>query len=62
MQAEGDDGELVGAAWVLVHALAMEPQTLAFPVTNCERGDHGYRRIRGIAERAEQAGQKNAST
>ena len=36
MQAVGDGGELVGAAWVLVRALAMEPQTLDFPVTNCE--------------------------
>ena len=59
VQAQGDDGELVGAAWVLVRAFAMEPQTPDFPVTNCECGDHGYRRIRGITERAEQAGQVN---
>ena len=53
MQVAGDDGELVGAARVLVCALAMEAQTLDFLVTNRECVDHGYRRIRGITGRAE---------
>ena len=52
VQVAGDDGELVGAARVLVCALAMEPQTLDFLVTNREC-DHGKRRTRGITGRAE---------
>ena len=50
LQAESDDGELDGTTRVLVRTFAMERQTIDFPVLNCERGDNGKRRIRGITE------------
>ena len=48
VQAAGGDGELIGAVTVLICALAMEPQTLDFLVTNRGCVDDGKRRIRGI--------------